>query len=194
MSKKQFSCFAIAIFLWLFASDTVGPSAPRPCARWRAAGAGCRARCGCAGTAGLPGGTPGGSSWTRTCATPPPDPGAGPPCRVGTTTVTSRHTLCRGELRGQNNGAWKQWLDCLFETLQRLLSNELTTQWSSDQSVRPSHQPPTTRAWKEGYPKVRDDFELVSIVSYSRPSLTIIASASQFHVYLPWGQCLWCLA
>ena len=179
MSKKQFSCFAIAIFLWLFASDTVGPSAPRPCARWRAAGAGCRARCGCAGTAGLPGGTPGGSSWTRTCATPPPDPGAGPPCRVGTTTVTSRHTLCRGELRGQNNGAWKQWLDCLFETLQRLLSNELTTQWSSDQSV--SHQP-----LELGTKAIR--FGLVSIVSYSRPSLMMIASVSQFHVYLPWGQ------
>ena len=28
----------------------------------------------------------------------------------------------------------------------------------------------------------------VSIVSYSRPSLMIIASASQFHAYLPWGQ------
>ena len=32
-------------------------------------------------------------------------------------------------------------------------------------------------------------FAKVSIVSYSRRSLTIIASASQFHVYLPWGQC-----
>ena len=31
-------------------------------------------------------------------------------------------------------------------------------------------------------------FGLVSIVSYSRPSLMIIASVSQFHVYLPWGQ------
>ena len=31
-------------------------------------------------------------------------------------------------------------------------------------------------------------FEKVSIVSYSRPSLMIIASGSQFHVYLPWGQ------
>ena len=30
--------------------------------------------------------------------------------------------------------------------------------------------------------------ELVSIVSYSRPSLMIIVSASQFHVYLLWGQ------
>ena len=29
---------------------------------------------------------------------------------------------------------------------------------------------------------------LVSIVSYGRPSLMIIASATQFHVYLPWGQ------
>ena len=28
------------------------------------------------------------------------------------------------------------------------------------------------------------------IVSYSRPSLLIIVSASQFHVYLPWGQSL----
>ena len=26
------------------------------------------------------------------------------------------------------------------------------------------------------------------IVSYSRPSLMIIASGTQFHVYLPWGQ------
>ena len=32
-------------------------------------------------------------------------------------------------------------------------------------------------------------FSEVSIVSYSRPSLMIIASASQFHVYIPWGQC-----
>ena len=32
-------------------------------------------------------------------------------------------------------------------------------------------------------------FGLVNIVSYSRPSLMIIASVSQFHVYLPWGQC-----
>ena len=31
-------------------------------------------------------------------------------------------------------------------------------------------------------------FAKVSIVSYSRPSLMIIALASQFHVYLPWGQ------
>ena len=31
-------------------------------------------------------------------------------------------------------------------------------------------------------------FAKVSIVSYSRPSLMIIASASQFHVYLPWGK------
>ena len=28
---------------------------------------------------------------------------------------------------------------------------------------------------------------MVSIVSYSRPSLMIIGSVSQFHVYLPWG-------
>ena len=33
-------------------------------------------------------------------------------------------------------------------------------------------------------------FRLVSIVSYSRPSFMIIASVSQFHVYLLWGQCL----
>ena len=32
-----------------------------------------------------------------------------------------------------------------------------------------------------------------SIVSYSRPSLMIIALASQFHVYLPWGPCLFSL-
>ena len=31
-------------------------------------------------------------------------------------------------------------------------------------------------------------FAKVSIVSYSFPSLMTIASASQFHVYLPWGQ------
>ena len=31
-------------------------------------------------------------------------------------------------------------------------------------------------------------FAKVSIVSYSRPSLMIIALASQFHVYLPWSQ------
>ena len=31
-------------------------------------------------------------------------------------------------------------------------------------------------------------FAKVSIVSYSRPSLMIIASATQFHVHLPWGQ------
>ena len=29
---------------------------------------------------------------------------------------------------------------------------------------------------------------LVSIVSYSRPSLVMIGSASQFHIYLLWGQ------
>ena len=31
-------------------------------------------------------------------------------------------------------------------------------------------------------------FAKVSIVSYSCPSLMIIVSAFQFHVYLPWGQ------
>ena len=36
--------------------------------------------------------------------------------------------------------------------------------------------------------KVKQRFAKVSIVSYSCPSLMIIASASQFHVYLPWGQ------
>ena len=36
--------------------------------------------------------------------------------------------------------------------------------------------------------KVKRRFVKVSIVSYSRPSLMIIAPASQFHVYLPWGQ------
>ena len=38
---------------------------------------------------------------------------------------------------------------------------------------------PCIIAWNEGYLKV----------SNSRPSLMIIASASQFHVYLLWGQC-----
>ena len=33
-------------------------------------------------------------------------------------------------------------------------------------------------------------FAKVSIVSYSRPSLIIIESVSQLHVYLLWGQCL----
>ena len=47
-----------------------------------------------------------------------------------------------------------------------------------------------TRAWNEGYLKVREDFGLVSIVSYCCPSLMIIAPASQFHIYLPWGKCL----
>ena len=32
-------------------------------------------------------------------------------------------------------------------------------------------------------------FAKVSIVSHSCPSLMMIASASHFHVYLPWGQC-----
>ena len=36
--------------------------------------------------------------------------------------------------------------------------------------------------------KVIRRFVKVSIVCYSRPSLVIIASVSQFHVYLPWGQ------
>ena len=36
--------------------------------------------------------------------------------------------------------------------------------------------------------KVKRRFAMVSIVSYSRPSLMILALASQFHVYLPWGQ------
>ena len=38
--------------------------------------------------------------------------------------------------------------------------------------------------------KVKRRFEKVSIVSYSRPSLMIITLASQFHIYLTWGQCL----
>ena len=36
--------------------------------------------------------------------------------------------------------------------------------------------------------KVKQRFRKVSIVSYSRPSLMIIASASQFHFYLQWGE------
>ena len=36
--------------------------------------------------------------------------------------------------------------------------------------------------------KVVQRFAKVSIVSYSRPSLMIIALAPQFHVYLPRGQ------
>ena len=36
--------------------------------------------------------------------------------------------------------------------------------------------------------KVKQRFTKVSILSHS-PSLMIIASASQFHVYLPWGPC-----
>ena len=36
--------------------------------------------------------------------------------------------------------------------------------------------------------KVKRRFTKVSIVSYIRLALMIIASASQFHVYLPWGQ------
>ena len=38
--------------------------------------------------------------------------------------------------------------------------------------------------------KVKRRFAKVSIVSYSRLSLMIIASVSQFHIYLPWAQCL----
>ena len=37
--------------------------------------------------------------------------------------------------------------------------------------------------------EVNRRFTKVSLVSYSHPPLMIIASASQFHVYLPWGQC-----
>ena len=36
--------------------------------------------------------------------------------------------------------------------------------------------------------KVKRRFAKVSIVFYSRPSLMIIASASQFHIYLPWDK------
>ena len=36
--------------------------------------------------------------------------------------------------------------------------------------------------------KVIRRFAKVSIVSYSCPSLMIIASVSQFHIHLPWGQ------
>ena len=36
--------------------------------------------------------------------------------------------------------------------------------------------------------KATQRFAKVSIVFYSRPYLVIIASASQFHVYLLWGQ------
>ena len=48
--------------------------------------------------------------------------------------------------------------------------------------------PPSAGAgwWLELETKVIRRFAKVSIVSYSRPSLMIIASASQFHVYLLW--------
>ena len=36
--------------------------------------------------------------------------------------------------------------------------------------------------------KVKRRFTKVRIVSYCRPSLMIIVSASQFYIYLPWGQ------
>ena len=36
--------------------------------------------------------------------------------------------------------------------------------------------------------KIKRKFAKFSIVPYSRPSLMINASASQFYVYLPWGQ------
>ena len=42
--------------------------------------------------------------------------------------------------------------------------------------------------------KVIRRFVKVSTVSYSRPSLMIIASASQFHVYLLWGQHLFSMS
>jgi len=38
---------------------------------------------------------------------------------------------------------------------------------------------------KRGLSEVREGYH-VSLVSYSRPSLMIIALASQFHIYLPW--------
>ena len=37
--------------------------------------------------------------------------------------------------------------------------------------------------------KVKRRFAKVNIVSYSHPPLMIIVLASQFHVYLLWGQC-----
>ena len=72
-----------------------------------------------------------------------------------------------------------KWLS-INQTNTRMLTNQgpHTTQHSVSNI--------STRAWNEGYPKVRG---LISIVSYSRPSLKIIVSASQFHVYLPWNQC-----
>ena len=42
--------------------------------------------------------------------------------------------------------------------------------------------------WLELETKAVRRFVKVSIVSYSRPSLMIIASRTQFHVERPWGQ------
>ena len=56
-------------------------------------------------------------------------------------------------------------------------------------SLEPLHDPePRPVASLELEMKAIRRFAKVSIVSYSRPSLIIIASATQFHVYLPWGQ------
>ena len=38
-----------------------------------------------------------------------------------------------------------------------------------------------------GWVELETRFAKVSIVSYSRPSLIIIVSASQFHIERPWG-------
>ena len=55
-------------------------------------------------------------------------------------------------------------------------------------SLGTSHPNLLARVRVELETRVKQRFMKVSIVSYSHLSLMIIASRTQFHVYLPWGQ------
>ena len=77
----------------------------------------------------------------------------------------------------------------------RLLSSPVWKNEKYEKETFVSHCGALTVCSKEGTEcgleletKVKRRFAKVCIVSYSYPSLMIIASASQFHVYLPWGQ------
>ena len=48
---------------------------------------------------------------------------------------------------------------------------------------------PKVRRCKIGLPRQKGTDGLVSIVSYSRLPLMIIALGTPFHVYIQWGQC-----
>ena len=76
-------------------------------------------------------------------------------------------------------------LVALYQNCQRLSANILASATASASKMLITNT--STKVIRDG--RVGQH----SIVSYSRPSLMIIALASQFHVYLPWGPCLFSL-